>query len=434
MPAGAHSAATNGHGRPLRVLIAGGGTGGHVYPGLAVAEALQALVPAAEIRFAGTRRGLEAVVVPRAGHRLHLVTASGFRGLGPGARLRFVLNFALGLAQSLWLLLRWRPDVVLGTGGYASAPVLAAARLLRIACALQEQNARPGAANRLLAGWAERIYLGFAAAADFFPGRATVVTGNPVLAEFGRRARTSAPDDPTGDAGGPAPTSESLPPAPDGPASDSAPPRGEPAAPERELRLLVFGGSRGAHAINRAVCEAAAHWRQRPELALWIQTGTAERDEVARAFADFPAGRVRVDAYLFDMATALGWADLAVCRAGAMTLAELTVVGRPAVLVPYPHAADGHQLGNARQLSAAGAAILLEDERCTGENLTATIDELAGDRERLTAMARAAAAQGRPGAAGTIARDLLALAGQGPGLPADVPGASPTTESGAGVP
>ena len=182
--------AGSGDGKPgkpatgLRVLIAGGGTGGHVYPGLAVAEALLAAEPGAEVRFAGTRRGLEFLLVPKAGFRLHTVPASGFRGLGPLARLRFLVNFLAGLLCSLWLLLTWRPAVVLGTGGYVSAPVLAAARLLRLRCALQEQNAIPGSANRLLARWVEKIYLGFGEAAEFFPGRQVQVTGNPVRASF----------------------------------------------------------------------------------------------------------------------------------------------------------------------------------------------------------------------------------------------------------
>jgi UDP-N-acetylglucosamine--N-acetylmuramyl-(pentapeptide) pyrophosphoryl-undecaprenol N-acetylglucosamine transferase len=370
----------------MRVLIAGGGTGGHVYPGLAVAEALKTLVANSEVRFAGTRRGLEFLLVPRAGFHLYLVPASGFRGMGPGARLRFVVNFVAGLLRSLWLLLAWRPRVVLGTGGYVSAPVLAAARLLRRPTALQEQNAIPGSANRLLARWAERIYLGVAVACEHFPGRDCLVTGNPVRAAF---------------AGEPTAPSQ----------SEVIPPRADPPAGEQEMRVLIFGGSSGAHTLNRAAQDAAGLWRDRPSLAIWIQTGPAEREAVAAAFTELPPHRVRVDAYLFDMPHALAWADLAVCRAGAMTLAELATLGKPAVLVPFPHATDDHQLKNARECAAAGAAVVLEDAACNGSSLAALVADLAADRQGLADMGLAAATRATPDAAERIARDLLRLGG-----------------------
>lgn len=363
-------------GRPLRLLIAGGGTGGHVYPGLAVAEAVRRLHPDAQVRFCGTRRGLEATVVPAAGWRLYTVPASGMRGLGPAARARFAANLVAGGAAALVLLLRWRPDVVLGTGGYASAPALLAARLLGVPVALQEQNAVPGSANRLLARRANRLYLGTAAAAARFPGRDCLVTGNPVRAAF--RA------------------------APAGPA-------GAPGV----LNVLMFGGSGGARTLNRAACALAGLWRGRDDVAFVVQTGPAGRDEVAAAFAGWAPERVRVTAYIDDMAAALAGADLAVCRAGAMTLAELAVAGRPAVLVPFPHATDDHQWHNAQDVAAGGAAVVLRDEACDGATLAALVSELGRDRPRLTAMARASAARARPDAARLIAVDLWRLAGRG---------------------
>jgi UDP-N-acetylglucosamine--N-acetylmuramyl-(pentapeptide) pyrophosphoryl-undecaprenol N-acetylglucosamine transferase len=381
--------------RPLRVLIAGGGTGGHVYPGLAVAEALRELRPQCDVRFAGTSRGLEALLIPRAGYRLYRIPASGFRGLGPGARLRFLLNFLAGVVRGLQLLVTWRPDVLLGTGGYVSAPALAAARLLGRPCALQEQNAIPGSANRLLARWSRRIYLGFAAAAEHFPGRDCRVTGNPVRAAF-----TAQGEHPTASAAGDPAPGQNLP-----------APAGQVSPLDRELRLLIFGGSRGAHTLNRAACQAAPRWREQHELAVWLQTGPAERDEVAAAFADFPAGRARVDAYLFDMPGALRWADLAVCRAGAMTLAELSALGKPAVLVPFPHATDDHQLQNARDCEAAGAAVVLEDASCDGPALADAVATLGADRAKLAAMGKAAGTRSAPDAARRIAEDLIQLAG-----------------------
>lgn len=363
--------------RPLRILFTGGGTGGHVYPGLAVAEQLRRLVPEAEIRFVGTRRGIEATLVPKAGWPFTAVSASGFRGLGAVARLRFLLNFALGAVGSLGLLLRWRPNVVLGTGGYVSAPVITAASLLGIECAVQEQNAIPGSVNRLVGRRARRAYLGFAGAARWFPAGRCVATGNPVRAAMAAGAEAQAPR------------------------------RSGP-----DAHVLVFGGSGGAATLNRAVVQAAAGWSAQPGLTVLAQTGPREfaavRDAVAAAA---PAGGVVVVPYIDDMAAELARADLVVCRAGAMTLAELHCLGRPAVLVPFPHATDDHQTRNARDCEQAGAAVVVPDAECDGPRLEALVAGLLAEPGRLEAMAAAARSLGRPQAAAVIAADLLALAG-----------------------
>ncbi len=370
--------------RPLRILITGGGTGGHVYPGLAVAEALTELAPAAEVRFAGTRRGIESVLVPRAGYRLHQVPASGLRGLGHRARILFIVNFVGGFLRSLILLLGWRPRVVLGTGGFVSAPVMAAARVLGIPCTLQEQNAIPGSTNRLVGRWARRIYLGFGAAATYFRGGVCRTTGNPVRQAFltATDAAAARPTD-LDDFGTPG------------------------------RRVLIFGGSGGARTLNRAVCTVAGAWAELPGTAFLVQTGPADCQTVTEAVA---GDRMRVTAYIDDMPSALLWADLVVCRAGAMTLAELQVVGRAAVLVPYPHATDDHQMHNARDLEKAGAALVLADENCDGTALVKVVAELLEDPQRLRAMGAAARELGQPTAAANIARDLLELAGHPAGL------------------
>ncbi|MFO7610113.1 MAG: undecaprenyldiphospho-muramoylpentapeptide beta-N-acetylglucosaminyltransferase [Candidatus Krumholzibacteriia bacterium] len=367
--------------RPVRVLVTGGGTGGHVYPGLAVAEALRALDPDLEIRFVGTRRGLERVLVPRAGWPLDFVPASGFRGLGPVGRLVFLGNLAAGTLRSLVLLARRRPHIVLGTGGYVCAPVLLAGRLAGVPCALQEQNAVPGSANRLVGRWARRVYLGFGEAARWFPAGVCVETGNPVRGAFAAQAPAA------------------------------------PRAPGAPLRLLVFGGSRGAHTLNAAVAAAAPAWAQ-ADLELLAQTGPADLAEVQAAWAGADPQRVRIVPYIEDMAGALAWADLVVCRAGAMTLAELQAAGRPAVLVPFPFATDDHQRLNAEACARAGAAVVLPDERCDGPTLTGTVAELGADPARLQAMGAAARQLARPQAAVTIARDLLHMIGHPAGAPA----------------
>lgn len=363
--------------RPVRVLLTGGGTGGHVYPGLAVAEQVKRLAPDAEIRFVGTRRGIESTLVPRAGWALVTVPASGFRGLGAAARLRFLGNFAAGGLASLALLARWRPDVVLGTGGYVSAPVIAAARLLGITCAVQEQNAIPGSVNRLVGRWARRAYLGFAGAARWFPDGRCVATGNPVRSAMAAAATTG----------------------------------GTGSAPDRR-HVLVFGGSGGAATLNRAVGQAAAGWDARGDLTVLAQTGPREFAAVSAAVgAATTEGRVTVVPYIDDMAVELARADLVVCRAGAMTLAELHCLGKAAVLVPFPHATDDHQTRNARDCERAGAAVVVPDAECDGPRLEALVSSLLADPGRLAGMAAAARALGRPDAAAVIAADILALAG-----------------------
>lgn len=371
----------------VRVLMTGGGTGGHVYPGLAVAEALQELVPGAEIRFAGTERGIESVLVPRAGYRLHTVPASGLRGLGNKARLLFLLNFMGGFMRSLALMIAWRPAVVLGTGGFVSAPVMTAARVLGIPCTLQEQNAIPGSTNRLVGRWSRRIYLGFGVAASYFRQGICRATGNPVRRAFVAATENTATD------------------------NDD----------KNELfsfgvagtRVLIFGGSGGARTLNNAVKQAATSLPEIAEAVFLVQTGKADYEAVKSAVA---SPRIRVTAYIDDMAAALLWADLVVCRAGAMTLAELQVVGRPAVLVPFPHATDNHQFHNASDLEKAGAALVLADENCDGTTLTENVGKLLSDEPQLQMMAAAAKKQGRPAAATNIARDLLELAGHPAGL------------------
>jgi UDP-N-acetylglucosamine--N-acetylmuramyl-(pentapeptide) pyrophosphoryl-undecaprenol N-acetylglucosamine transferase len=370
----------DGRGRffsPVRVLITGGGTGGHVYPGLAVAGAIEKLAPGSEIRFAGTSRGIESVLVPRAGYRFATLPASGLRGLGGRARFLFLMNFFLGFFRSVLMFLLWRPRVVLGTGGYVSAPVMLAAKVLGIPCALQEQNAVPGSTNRLVGRWAHRIYLGFGGAAQFFKTTRCLETGNPVRSEF---LDAEAPD--------------------------------ENASGERKGNaLLVFGGSRGAATLNKAVSEAAEAWCNVPDLSVLIQTGPKEHEAVAAAFGAGTEDRVAVVPYIEDMASALRMADLVVSRSGAMTLAELQCVGRPAVLVPFPFATDDHQLRNAEDCEQAGAAVVLKDSECDGPALVGLVDELLGDPARLQRMSKAASGMARPDAAEVIAADLLQLSG-----------------------
>ncbi|MHB8765527.1 MAG: undecaprenyldiphospho-muramoylpentapeptide beta-N-acetylglucosaminyltransferase [Deferrisomatales bacterium] len=353
----------------MRLLIAGGGTGGHLYPGVAVAEELLGRGPGHAVLFAGTDRGLEARVLPALGLPFAPVRASGFVGTGVAGALRGAARLALGFADAGRLITRFRPQACLGVGGYSSFPVVALAWLRGVPAAIQEQNARPGLANRALARVVGRIFAGDPAAAGQFPPARTRVTGNPL-----RRALAT-------------------------PAPYAAPAPGEPA------RLLVLGGSQGARFLNEAVPGAVAALGRPVEVL--HQAGRGKADAVTQAYRGLEG--VRVVEFIDDMASAYGWAQVVTARAGALTLAELAAAGRPAVLVPFPHSAGGHQEANARAAEARGAARCLTEPGLTPEGLAQTLAALLADPGRLSAMAAAAAASARVNAAREIVDDLLEM-------------------------
>ncbi len=354
----------------MRLLIAGGGTGGHLYPGVAVAREWLERGADQEVLFAGTDRGLEARVLPSLGLPLETVRSAGVVGRGTVARIRAAGQLALGLKDALGVVRRFRPAVCLGVGGYASFPVVVAALLARVPAAVQEQNAWPGLANRVLARWVRRVYAGMDAALGHLPADRTRVTGNPLRPEF-RDAAAYVPPGP-----------------------------GEPA------RVLVVGGSQGARFLNEVVPAAVA--RLARPVTVVHQAGRAGAEAVRARYGDRPG--VRVTAYLEDIRAAYAGAHLVVARAGALTVAELAAVGRPAVLVPYPHAAGDHQSANARAAQEAGAARWVAQAGCEPASLAAVLDELLAAPERLSGMARAAAASAPRDAAGVIVDDLLSLA------------------------
>jgi len=357
---------------PLRVVIAGGGTGGHLYPGIAVARELRRRQPDAQITFAGTARGIEARVIPREGFELDTLRSVGLKGTSLAARLRGLLLIPLSAIDAWSILSRRTPNLVIGVGGYSSGPVVAIAALRRIPTLLLEQNAVPGLTNRLLAPAVSAAAVTFESTASFF-GRRAIVTGNPVRAEF---------------------VSEGVAPG----VRDPGPPR-----------VLIFGGSQGAHAINMAMVEAAPKLAAYPgRMAITHQTG--ERDlELVRDGYRRAGLEARVEPFLFTMDREIRSADLVVCRAGATTIAELTAAGRAAVLVPLPTAADDHQRKNAEVLGQAGAADVMEQRNLSGAALAGRIAELVSNPGRLDAMAAAARKMGRPDAANVIANKAIEL-------------------------
>ena len=351
----------------MQVLIMAGGTGGHVMPALAVAHELRA--QGHNVRWLGTAKGLEARTVPAAGIELFTLPVAGLRGTGALRYLSAPVGLLRALVQAVGLLRRLRPDAVLGLGGYASGPGGVAAFLLRRPLLIHEQNARPGLTNRLLARLAQRVLAGFPGVR--LAGRAAEFTGNPVRGEL-----------------------LDLP--PPGERLSTAP------------RLLVLGGSQGAQAINSVVPQALELLKQSgvPLPQVRHQAGRQHAEGVASDYAarGVPA---TVDGFIDDMAAAYGAADLAICRAGALTVAELCAVGLGALLIPFPHAADDHQTANARYLAGAGAGVLLPQADLTPLRLAELLGSLLADPVRRLAMAEAARRLARPDAARRVAAACL---------------------------
>src|SRR5437762_629066 len=350
----------------LRVVIAGGGTGGHLYPGIAVARELLSRQPDARISFAGTARGIEARVLPREGFDLDLIRSAGLKGKSIVDRARGAALVPIGLVDAWRIVSRRRPDLVIGVGGYSSGPVVLAAALRGVPTMLLEQNAVPGLTNRWLSRVVKAAAVTFESTRAFFGSKA-FVSGNPVRPEF---FATTGPQQESG-------------------VDDQT----------SVTRVLVFGGSQGAHAINVAMVEAA------PQLAaggtpLRLVHQTGERDvEMVRAGYRKAGLSADVEPFLYDMGRQLGEADVIVCRAGATTLAEITAAGKAAILIPFPAATDDHQRRNAMALAQAGAADVLLQQDLTGPVLADRLLALAGDSARRTRMAEAARALARPDAA-----------------------------------
>ena len=357
---------------PLRIVIAGGGTGGHLYPGIAVAREVLRRRPDAVVTFAGTARGIESRVVPEEGFPLDLLRSAGLKGKSAASLARGLALLPLSGLDAWRIVSRRRPALVIGVGGYSSGPVVLAAALRGIPTLLLEQNAVPGFTNRTLARFVSAAAVTFDSTLDYF-GRRGFVTGNPVRPEF----------------------------------FDPAP----PPVPGGPPRILTFGGSQGAHAINMAMVEAAPRMAAQPGgVAITHQTGERDLERVRDGYQR--AGlEARVEPFLFAMDREMKSADLVVCCAGATTLAELTASGRPSLLIPLPTATDDHQRKNADVLVAAGAADMIEQSSLTGDLLGQRIVDLIADRGRLERMSVAARSFARPDAARHIVDRALQLAG-----------------------
>ena len=367
----------------MKIIVSGGGTGGHIYPALTLIRTLEKKVDRLEVLYVGTHAGLEADIIPKEGIPFATVDLQGFkRSLSPENILR-AARAIKGVGKAMGIVKKFQPDVVIGTGGYVCGPVLMAAGLLGIPSLIQEQNVIPGITNKILAKFVDRIATGYQEASKHFPAGKVEFTGNPIRAEVM------------------APRQEG-----DYEAFDLLPGR---------KTILVSGGSRGARSINRAMVNVLKHYAGRRDVQILHATGKGEYEDIMSrlraAGVDLEkACNLQVVPYLYNMPQAMSIADLAVFRAAATGLAEQTAKGIPAILIPYPYAAENHQEHNARAVEKAGAARVILNKDISPELLIETIDDLLEDQGTLRKMAAASRSLGRPQAADTIAEMILELA------------------------
>ncbi len=362
---------------PMRVVMTGGGTGGHLYPLLALAELLKTKPPGWEIAFIGTEKNIEGRVVPREGYNIFFVDVEGIMGRGIAGKLRALYKLPSALKKALEYIRRFRPDIVVGSGGYVSAPGVVAAWLEKIPSVLLEQNTMPGRANRFLARFADGVCVTDPESSHYFPARKVFVTGNPVRQTITKGSRQAGYK------------LFSL--------------------AEDRFTIFVFGGSRGARKLNDAVCEALKYLGGlRDKVQFLHQTGQDDHERVRECFRKLGFSGT-VTPYIYQMPEAYAVADLVVCRSGASTIAELSATAKPAILVPYPYAAADHQLKNALRLEGLKAAEVIRDQDLTGQTLAERIQALYEDEARRAELQKNIAAFSRPDAAEKVYEVMRAV-------------------------
>ena len=363
---------------PVRIVIAGGGTGGHLFPGIAVAQAFLTLNRRNRILFVSTGTALEVSVLSHKGFTLEKITVEGIKGRGKWNQIRSILKIPKGIYDAIRILKKFQPDLVFGVGSYSAGPVVIGARFLGIKIVLHEQNLLPGITNRILARFADRIYVSFPETKKTLGEDKSIFAGNPIREEL----RCSLEDS------NPADKIES--------------------AEKQRFQVLIIGGSQGAHRINMAVMEALDHIRNRENIFFIHQTGTADEKRLKEAYRQkgIPA---EVAAFFNDMEKQYHRADLLVCRAGATTIAEITAIGKGALFIPFPHAADNHQVLNARSLVDQGAADIMLQNDLSGKGLAERIDYYMANPQTIIDMSEKARRLGRPQAAEYIVADCYQM-------------------------
>ena len=361
----------------MRLLIAGGGTGGHLYPAIAVAEEFMGRDSSNEILFVGTKRGIEARLLPEYGWPVRYVMAGGIKGMGLPGMLKGALKMICGAFQSVGIIARFRPGAILGVGGYASAPAVLAGRLMGVKSAIHEQNAMPGVTNRVLGKLVHRVFLTYPESERFFSAGKVKITGNPVRKEIIKSLKDEKEEN----------------------------------IHKGCFTILVFGGSRGARKINDVVVETLGTKAfDGKRLRIIHQTGYEDFDRIKESYKEVNI-EVEVYPYIEDMAGAYGKADLVVCRAGATSISELLIAGKPSILVPYPHAADDHQALNARSVVNDGAAVMVLERELTAERLSGEIMLLYDNKDVLQSMAEKASDLSRSDAAAAICDEIKNMTG-----------------------
>jgi len=363
----------------MRIIISGGGTGGHIYPALAIVQGLKERVPSVKILYVGTERGLESKIVPDAGIDFKTIDITGIDRSSMLKASKSLVKFPISFFQAWDIIKKFKPDVVIGTGGYVSFPVVLAATFFACKTVIHEQNAVPGLANRNLAKRVDYALLTFEEAKQFINAKRVVVTGLPVRKEIIEVNREKA--------------RENL-----GFTSD-------------KFTLVAFGGSRGAMSINRAMKKVVEKYQNDDIQIVWITGESAYEGIKAELEEKVPPARMRPKLvllpYMFNIEQALAVADLAVCRAGASTISELAMLGLPAILIPYPYAAEGHQEKNARALVKKNAADMVIDEFLDGDTLYKKISALRNDRQKLREMGINIHREARPNALNDILDVIL---------------------------
>ena len=360
--------------KEIRLLIAGGGTGGHLFPGIAIAEELSSLCPL-HVKWIGTGRPVEQRVLSERPWQYQVLRVRPFKGRNLGGLLAAVLTLPVSIVRAMVAIRRFKADIVLGVGGYVSGPVLLAGKILRIPTAIHEQNYLPGLANRLAARFADRVYTSFQGSARYFKNKKIECLGNPIRRQILKDALDLS----------------------------------NRVDPYRQFRILVLGGSQGATGLNRIVSSALKILHQSGlKFQVIHQTGPSERDVISASYKS-SGMNVKVEPFIERIGIAYSWADLIICRAGATTLAEITAVGKPAICIPFPYAADGHQDLNARTLCEAGAALCFNERDLGAVALASNIEALMNDPARLVEMGKRSKGLGKPDAAKEIALSMLRL-------------------------
>ena len=355
----------------MRMIVTGGGTGGHLFPGIAVAEEMLRRFPQGRILFVSTDRAIDNKTLAARSFEKKAIACLPLKGKSVWGTLKSVAQLPISLWQALRIVRAFRPQLVLGVGGYVTGPVVLAARLMGVKTCIHEQNSIPGMANRMLGKIVDQIYISIPGSEDFFPKGKAVLTGNPVRAELLHEA---------------------------GQQKDHA---------ARKM-VLVLGGSQGAHRVNGLMVEAFAENLSADPVQVRHQTGSSDEAWVRKAYGEAGVA-AQVSSFITDMAAAYREADLVVSRAGATTLAELAVLGKPAILIPYPYAADDHQTTNAAFLAAGGAALMFQEQELDGPKLRGEILGLLNDAPRLQSMAAQMKQYARPEATAAIVEKSIQL-------------------------